>query len=310
MTSVLVPWNTCGAYISGVLGVPTVSYLPFCFFNILSPILDVLFGFIGFKVPTIAAVEAASDAPATRATGRPSQRLDRRSTVSDQTTDGSPPRSATKKRGSSSPPPTRSCSPDRARRARHVVRPGRHVRPEQGRRADPRHLPRGGVAPAAILVDSLKAPINGLYGIEDKKGNINYYNTGTLFGAIDVALFILVIGGFLGVTMKTGAIQAGIATARPTAPRQGAVDDPAPDDGVRDRWHDLRDGGGEPRLLRAGHHRDDRRRVRRAHRRRDRAARMRDRDRSDRRSTRSRPASRPGSPASRSATGSWDGSSS
>ena len=33
---------------------------------------------------------------------------------------------------------------------------------------------------------------------------------GSLFGAIDVALFILVIGGFLGVTMKTGAIQAGI----------------------------------------------------------------------------------------------------
>jgi NhaC family Na+:H+ antiporter len=52
VTSVLVPWNTCGAYISGVLGVPTASYLPFCFFNILSPILDVLFGFIGFKVPS------------------------------------------------------------------------------------------------------------------------------------------------------------------------------------------------------------------------------------------------------------------
>jgi uncharacterized ion transporter superfamily protein YfcC len=64
--------------------------------------------------------------------------------------------------------------------------------------------------PARILVDSLTAPINGLYGIENGKGNINYYNTGVLFGAIDVALFIIVIGGFLGVTMKTGAIQAGI----------------------------------------------------------------------------------------------------
>ena len=64
--------------------------------------------------------------------------------------------------------------------------------------------------PQRILVDSLTAPINGLYGIEDQKGNINYYNSGSLFGAIDVALFILVIGGFLGVTMKTGAIQAGI----------------------------------------------------------------------------------------------------
>jgi uncharacterized ion transporter superfamily protein YfcC len=66
--------------------------------------------------------------------------------------------------------------------------------------------------PARILVDSLTAPINGLYGIEDAKGNINYYNSGSLFGAIDIALFILVIGGFLGVTMKTGAIQAGIGT--------------------------------------------------------------------------------------------------
>jgi uncharacterized ion transporter superfamily protein YfcC len=66
--------------------------------------------------------------------------------------------------------------------------------------------------PARILVDSLTAPINGLYGIENTKGNINYYNSGSLFGAIDIALFILVIGGFLGVTMKTGAIQAGIGT--------------------------------------------------------------------------------------------------
>jgi len=64
--------------------------------------------------------------------------------------------------------------------------------------------------PARILVDSLTAPINGLYGIEDSKGNISYYNDGTLFGAIDVALFILVIGGFLGITMRTGAIQNGI----------------------------------------------------------------------------------------------------
>jgi uncharacterized ion transporter superfamily protein YfcC len=64
--------------------------------------------------------------------------------------------------------------------------------------------------PARILVDSLTAPINGLYGIESSDGNISYYNDGTLFGAIDVALFILVIGGFLGITMRTGAIQNGI----------------------------------------------------------------------------------------------------
>jgi uncharacterized ion transporter superfamily protein YfcC len=66
--------------------------------------------------------------------------------------------------------------------------------------------------PARILVDSLTAPINGLFGIEDETGNINYYNSGELFGAIDIALFILVIGGFLGVTMRTGAIESGIAS--------------------------------------------------------------------------------------------------
>ena len=65
--------------------------------------------------------------------------------------------------------------------------------------------------PARIFVDSLTAPINGLYGIKGDDGSISYYNSGELFGAIDVALFILVIGGFLGVTMKTGAIQSGIA---------------------------------------------------------------------------------------------------
>src|SRR4051794_5284847 len=51
VTSVLVPWNTCGAYISGVLGVSTASYFPYCFFNLLSPVLDVVYGFVGFKVP-------------------------------------------------------------------------------------------------------------------------------------------------------------------------------------------------------------------------------------------------------------------
>jgi Na+:H+ antiporter, NhaC family len=57
VTSVLVPWNTCGAYISGVLGVSTASYVPYCFFNLLSPVLDVVFGFIGFKVPSKPSVE-------------------------------------------------------------------------------------------------------------------------------------------------------------------------------------------------------------------------------------------------------------
>ncbi len=65
--------------------------------------------------------------------------------------------------------------------------------------------------PQRIVVDSLMAPVNGMYGIEGEDGSISVWNSGELFGAIDVALFILVIGGFLGVTMATGSIQGGIA---------------------------------------------------------------------------------------------------
>jgi uncharacterized ion transporter superfamily protein YfcC len=65
--------------------------------------------------------------------------------------------------------------------------------------------------PQRIITDSLMAPINGLYGIEAEDGSVSVWNSGELFGAIDVALFVLVIGGFLGITMKTGAINDGIA---------------------------------------------------------------------------------------------------
>jgi NhaC family Na+:H+ antiporter len=54
VTSVLIPWNTCGAYISGVLGVSTAAYLPYCVFNLVSPLLNVAYGYLGFKTPTTA----------------------------------------------------------------------------------------------------------------------------------------------------------------------------------------------------------------------------------------------------------------
>ena len=44
VTSPLVPWNSCGAYMAGVLGVATIAYLPFCFFNLLSPVISLLYG--------------------------------------------------------------------------------------------------------------------------------------------------------------------------------------------------------------------------------------------------------------------------
>ena len=53
VTSVLIPWNTCGATQSSVLGVSTILYAPFCFFNIISPIVTVIYGIVGFKVPKL-----------------------------------------------------------------------------------------------------------------------------------------------------------------------------------------------------------------------------------------------------------------
>ena len=50
VTSPLVPWNSCGAYMAGVLGVATVAYLPFGFFNLLSPVISLIYGFTGFRI--------------------------------------------------------------------------------------------------------------------------------------------------------------------------------------------------------------------------------------------------------------------
>lgn len=47
VTSVLVPWNTCGLVQSTVLGVATLTYLPYCFFNLLSPITSIVFAATG-----------------------------------------------------------------------------------------------------------------------------------------------------------------------------------------------------------------------------------------------------------------------
>ena len=54
VTSVLVPWNTCGAYHASVLNVATLTYLPFCFFNLISPIMTILFVYLKIKIKRIA----------------------------------------------------------------------------------------------------------------------------------------------------------------------------------------------------------------------------------------------------------------
>ena len=50
VTSVLIPWNTCGMTQSTVLGVPTFTYLPYCFFNLLSPLMSIVVAAIGWKI--------------------------------------------------------------------------------------------------------------------------------------------------------------------------------------------------------------------------------------------------------------------
>jgi len=50
VTSVLIPWNTCGATQASVLGVATLTYAPYCFFNIISPIMTILFGYLNWGI--------------------------------------------------------------------------------------------------------------------------------------------------------------------------------------------------------------------------------------------------------------------
>ena len=53
VTSVLVPWNTCGMAQSSVLGVATFTYLPYCFFNIISPLMSIVVAAIGYKIKRV-----------------------------------------------------------------------------------------------------------------------------------------------------------------------------------------------------------------------------------------------------------------
>ena len=50
ITSPLIPWNTCGAYMAGALGVPTLVYLPFCFFNLVNPVVSLIYGIAHFTI--------------------------------------------------------------------------------------------------------------------------------------------------------------------------------------------------------------------------------------------------------------------
>jgi NhaC family Na+:H+ antiporter len=50
VTSVLIPWNSCGMTQSTVLGVATLTYMPYCIFNIESPLMSIIVAAIGYKI--------------------------------------------------------------------------------------------------------------------------------------------------------------------------------------------------------------------------------------------------------------------
>ena len=50
ITSPLIPWNTCGAYMSASLGIATFSYLPYCFFNLVNPVIAILYALLNVKI--------------------------------------------------------------------------------------------------------------------------------------------------------------------------------------------------------------------------------------------------------------------
>ena len=50
ITSPLIPWNTCGAYMAATLGVATLDYLPYALFNLVNPVIAGILAYVGFKI--------------------------------------------------------------------------------------------------------------------------------------------------------------------------------------------------------------------------------------------------------------------
>ncbi|WP_100332142.1 Na+/H+ antiporter NhaC [Bacillus xiapuensis] len=60
MTSPLVPWNTCGAFMTATLGVSTFQYAPYAFLCLISPLIALLYGFTGFNITRLSDEEMAA----------------------------------------------------------------------------------------------------------------------------------------------------------------------------------------------------------------------------------------------------------
>jgi NhaC family Na+:H+ antiporter len=64
LTSPLIPWNTCGAFMAQTLGVAAFTYLPYCFFNLLNPLVSATYGFTGFTIEPAGEDEEEEDSAA------------------------------------------------------------------------------------------------------------------------------------------------------------------------------------------------------------------------------------------------------
>jgi len=63
VTSVLIPWNTCGAFMAATLGVATFAYLPYCFFNLVCPLVAIGYAVFNVKILPLDEYEHSHEQP-------------------------------------------------------------------------------------------------------------------------------------------------------------------------------------------------------------------------------------------------------
>ena len=96
-----------------------------------------------------------------------------------------------------------------------------------------------------------RATPNGLYGVESvTTRQVSADEEGFLYGSAQIFLFVLAVGAFITMTMKTGAIETGHQALGAPFPPQSRAPRRGVDVGVRARRHHVRDVGGDARLLR------------------------------------------------------------
>jgi Na+:H+ antiporter, NhaC family len=61
LTSPFIPWNTCGAYMYQTLGVHPLAYLPYCFLNLINPLISIFYGYTGITIEKLNTVEVKED---------------------------------------------------------------------------------------------------------------------------------------------------------------------------------------------------------------------------------------------------------